>query len=790
MSSTQHQLIEQCATRLRGIVEALDNIHDSTQHRSPHRWSTDLDEVHSSAESLLAMIKDQAPPSEDQLIAAGLSYPLAKEDAVQLWYAGFRSEVVTVLEAWEAIGHDIGMNPSKGELLDSLRNMAAICNAHGNDMPAQSAIDQRQVIADAITGALAFGAQASQPPAEDHWLRPFYDIGRAEGQRTQELAMLVRMLAASLKRHAPESNLVARATNYLAAKGLAGTPLRDPPAPVEQAGGDERAAFEAWATHLPMDRQPLRPDLYMPQTQWAWEAWQFRAALAQPSQSQYEASFEEWLANELEGEDGQPVPAAVCDITLARRAFNHWPKLEQPAKVGGVRFSAGVSSRLVVEAAQRLNEFESTPEKEAERIERLQAFREQLDPLNLAPHAEAFNEAPDEALRPEQAEAERPEGPTEDELEAAGLGYPLHKEEAVKLWYSGFRSEVITVLEAWEAIGHDIGMNPDKGELLDSLRYMLEKCEAHDAALARVAELERQQPVAWMHDQPNRVDVIHRDVKDLLQRVPGSSRGIYRPLDVSEHYTIPLYAAPVAQAQHSVPEISGIGRDAEHPRAVVLYLRNEPSEEDMRAIQNFLRAISADVLTQAQHSAGYAEARQCVNCRHIGINDAADYAACHDCRWTGPEPDEDKCPGCAGENCMAAACPECGGRYELVAEAKISTPAAQAGQVPQAWLDVQAERRRQVEAEGWTPEHDDEHADGQMARAAACYALAGSSAPNDGTAALLVSLAWPWDEQWWKPSTARRDLVKACALALAEIERLDRACISQSPQPGATTASS
>ncbi|MGV5077239.1 hypothetical protein ACV4VL_09790 [Pseudomonas aeruginosa] len=323
---------------------------------------------------------------------------------------------------------------------------------------------------------------------------------------------------------------------------------------VEQAGGDERAAFELFVRkHCGMpEHVAVNWDAKF--TNDAWEGWQARAALAQPSQSQYEASFEEWLANELEGEDGQPVPAAVCDIALARRAFNHWPKLEQPAKVGGVRFSAGVSSRLVVEAAQRLYEFESTPEKEAERIERLQAFREQLDPLNLAPHAEAFNEAPADALRPEQAEAERPEGPTEDELEAAGLGYPLHKEEAVKLWYSGFRSEVITVLEAWEAIGHDIGMNPDKGELLDSLRYMLEKCEAHDAALARVAELERQQPVAWMHDQPNRVDVIHRDVKDLLQRVPGSSRGIYRPLDVSEHYTIPLYAAPVAQAQHSVPE--------------------------------------------------------------------------------------------------------------------------------------------------------------------------------------------------------------------------------------------
>ncbi len=61
MSSTQHQLIEQCATRLRGIVEALDNIHDNT----PHRWSTDLDDVHSSAESLLAMINDQASNQAD-----------------------------------------------------------------------------------------------------------------------------------------------------------------------------------------------------------------------------------------------------------------------------------------------------------------------------------------------------------------------------------------------------------------------------------------------------------------------------------------------------------------------------------------------------------------------------------------------------------------------------------------------------------------------------------------------------------------------------------------------------
>ncbi|KXF14951.1 hypothetical protein [Pseudomonas aeruginosa] len=756
MSSTQHQLIEQCATRLRGIVEALDNIHDT----SPHRWSTDLDDVHSSAESLLAMIKDQAPPSEDQLIAAGLSYPLAKEDAVQLWYAGFRSEVVTVLEAWEAIGHDIGMNPSKGELLDSLRNMAAICNAHGNDMPAQSAIDQRQAIADAITGALAFGAQASRPPPADHWLRPFYDIGRAEGQRTQELAMLVRMLASSLKRHAPESNLVARATNYLAAKGLAGTPLRDAPASVEQVGGDERAAFELFVRkHCGMPAH-IAVNWDAKFTNDAWAGWQARAALAQPSQSQYEASFEEWLANELEGEDGQPVPAAVCDIALARRAFNHWPKLEHPAKVGGVRFSAGVSSRLVVEAAQRLYEFESTPEKEAERIERLQAFREQLDPLNLAPHAEAFNEAPADALRPEQADAEQPEV----------VARVVHSNPVV-LGQCGplnANDELMTVAQHAASVAR-------WAEMFNRVE------QQRDAALARVAELKTMSHnyCALLMDANAKLAELEKQEPINLQHMAVAADGELRwmtgrKIDNCELYAMPdfgqapkLYAAPVAQAQHSVPEISGIGRDAEHPRAVVLYLRNEPSEEDMRAIQNFLRAISADVLTQAQHSVpdGWLiELGFDVLDRQFRFADAKSHLPTI----------KIVLPACEVDDSAAWEL-----RNSVAARIEKLIAAAPGNSVPQAWLDVQAERRRQITAEGWTPEHDDEHADGQMARAAACYALAGSSAPNDGTAALLVSLAWPWDEQWWKPSTARRDMVKACALALAEIERLDRAAASQ-----------
>ncbi|MBH3721636.1 hypothetical protein [Pseudomonas aeruginosa] len=470
MSSTQHQLIEQCATRLRGIVEALDNIHDNT----PHRWSTDLDDVHSSAESLLALIKDQAP-------------------------------------------------------------------------------------------------------------------------------------------------------------------------------------------------------------------------------ARSEASFEEWLANELEGEDGQPVPAAVCDIALARRAFNHWPKLEQPAKVGGVRFSAGVSSRLVVEAAQRLYEFESTPEKEAERIERLQAFREQLDPLNLAPHAEAFNEAPADALRPEQAEAEQPEV----------VARVVHSNPVV-LGQCGplnANDELMTVAQHAASVAR-------WAEMFNRVE------QQRDAALARVAELKTMSHnyCALLMDANAKLAELEKQEPINLQHMAVAADGELRwmtgrKIDNCELYAMPdfgqapkLYAAPVAQAQHSVPEISGIGRDAEHPRAVVLYLRNEPSEEDMRAIQNFLRAISADVLTQAQHS------------------------------------------------------------------------------MPKAWLDVQAERRRQITAEGWTPEHDDLYCAAELPRAAAAYILNGA---NDEAPAI-----WPFVAKWWKPRDARSNYVRASALILAEIERLDRACISQSPQPGATTASS
>jgi hypothetical protein len=104
----------------------------------------------------------------------------------------------------------------------------------------------------------------------------------------------------------------------------------------------------------------------------------------------------------------------------------------------------------------------------------------------------------------------------------------------------------------------------------------------------------------------------------------------------------------------------------------------------------------------------------------------------------------------------------------------------------QAMKDVIAERQRQILSEGWGPGHDDEHTSREIALAAQCY-----TAHYTGRAWLLehypdglaryqaenLPRDWPdsWADTWWKPKDPRRDLVRAAALIVAEIERLDRA---------------
>lgn len=84
--------------------------------------------------------------------------------------------------------------------------------------------------------------------------------------------------------------------------------------------------------------------------------------------------------------------------------------------------------------------------------------------------------------------------------------------------------------------------------------------------------------------------------------------------------------------------------------------------------------------------------------------------------------------------------------------------------------EIAAERKRQIEVEGWTPEHDDEHHEGDMGMAAAAYAWP----PSYYVSGVTRHEAWPWSMNDWNPQSRRRDLIRAAALIVAEIERLDR----------------
>jgi hypothetical protein len=101
-------------------------------------------------------------------------------------------------------------------------------------------------------------------------------------------------------------------------------------------------------------------------------------------------------------------------------------------------------------------------------------------------------------------------------------------------------------------------------------------------------------------------------------------------------------------------------------------------------------------------------------------------------------------------------------------------------------MDVLDERKRQQHVEGYGDSFDDEiNDDRELAAAAASYAFGAQyddytrkSQTNQDSAGRPTRIydMWPasWDWDQYKPTTSRRDLVKAAALCIAEIDRLDR----------------
>ncbi len=87
---------------------------------------------------------------------------------------------------------------------------------------------------------------------------------------------------------------------------------------------------------------------------------------------------------------------------------------------------------------------------------------------------------------------------------------------------------------------------------------------------------------------------------------------------------------------------------------------------------------------------------------------------------------------------------------------------------------IAEERQRQIEVEGWTPEHDDSHDAGELAKAAMVYC-------HDYPSKKFVRKHWPFKMKWYKPNPVIgaaddriRELSKAGALIAAEIDRLNR----------------
>ena len=89
---------------------------------------------------------------------------------------------------------------------------------------------------------------------------------------------------------------------------------------------------------------------------------------------------------------------------------------------------------------------------------------------------------------------------------------------------------------------------------------------------------------------------------------------------------------------------------------------------------------------------------------------------------------------------------------------------------------ISMERTRQIEVEGFTSEHDAIYENGELVRAAACYATMPLNIycyKVTDDAHSFVKL-WPFPKEWRKPTPYNRikELSKAGALIAAEIDRV------------------
>lgn len=185
------------------------------------------------------------------------------------------------------------------------------------------------------------------------------------------------------------------------------------------------------------------------------------------------------------------------------------------------------------------------------------------------------------------------------------------------------REHVLSIIEA-ARIDHSAELQALKGGAVDP----------HEIALQVRAALDRYScPNPWMviaYEATVKALAAAPQPAEIPQQVTDGGRnphyeGLFEGETEQERYWR-LNEAQQAERQvaASIPSVSGLGRDADHPRAVVLYLRTEPSDDDMRAIQEALRTPQA-----AQDVRGLVEALETVvqMCRKEYTNSAIQLAA-------------------------------------------------------------------------------------------------------------------------------------------------------------------
>ncbi len=428
---------------------------------------------------------------------------------------------------------------------------------------------------------------------------------------------------------------------------------------------------------------------------------------------------------------GVPAEAAVPESValLYRRSDGNdraWSVTCDPHYMEFFRKADGYESKLLVDAALAQPSPCIHDKMRSARSAAIESLRS-LSHEELVERAEK-NAQPSPA-QAEQAEAERPEQP---KRHTADVFYHNH--------FSTVQMEVVRASDFDEFAAQHERISAQLHDALDECdgdRWKLRSerdaalaevkrnkltiaamNEAHaklaadlEAVQARVAELEKQEPAgAPMPDE------IHQMAFEEGQPAEDGDGYLFsaEEFDLFVQRLLDSCAAPVAQAQHSVPE----------------WTSSKPAVEGAYWVRGNGLVEPFVVLVKLDQGELWCNLHMRNTDTNFGYGYAVDDLS-SEFEWCGP---------------LAAAT----GRS-----------------VPQAWLDVQAERRRQVEAEGWTPEHDDLYCAAELPRAAAAYILSGA---NDEAPAI-----WPFLAKWWKPRDARANYMRAGALILAEIERLDRA---------------